>query len=163
MPVHHYTYPPPNFDRSISRYVGNFADRAERGAAVANAAEKLRAKGYVPDVVFGHFGWGETLYLKNVWPASKLAIYAEFFYHPRGLDADFDPELQRPNLTTNIVTTTLQAHLLLAMHTRRCGDRADALAGADLSGPLPRAHRGHSRRHRHGAPAARSGRPDHRR
>jgi len=117
VPVLHYTYPTPNFDRSISRYVGNFAERAERGAAVANAAEKLRAKGYVPDVVLGHFGWGETLYLKNVWPASKLAIYAEFFYHPRGLDADFDPELQRPNLTTNIVTTTLQAHLLLAMHT----------------------------------------------
>jgi glycosyltransferase involved in cell wall biosynthesis len=113
----YYTYHKPSFDRSISRHVGNFADRAERGAAVAAAAEKLRAKGYVPDVVVGHFGWGETLYLKNVWPTSKLALYAEFFYHPRGLDADFDPEIQRPNLASSIVTTTLQAPLLLAMHS----------------------------------------------
>ena len=117
VPVFHYTYQKPNFERAISRHVGNFADRAERGAAVALAAEKLRANGYVPDLVFGHFGWGETLYLKNVWPSSKLALYAEFFYHPRGLDADFDPEIQRPSLATNIVTTTLQAPLLLAMHT----------------------------------------------
>jgi glycosyltransferase involved in cell wall biosynthesis len=117
VPVLHYTYTKPNFERSISRHVANFADRAERGVAVAQAAEKLCAKGYVPDVIFGHFGWGETLYLKNVWPAAKLALYAEFFYHPRGLDADFDPEIQQPNLASNIVTTTLQAPLLLAMHT----------------------------------------------
>jgi len=117
VPVFHYAYQKPNFERVLSRHVGNFADRAERGAAVALAAEKLRADGYVPDLVFGHFGWGETLYLKNVWPSSKLALYAEFFYHPRGLDADFDPEIQRPSLATNIVTTTLQAPLLLAMHT----------------------------------------------
>jgi glycosyltransferase involved in cell wall biosynthesis len=117
IPVTHYSYNKPNFDRSITRHVGNFADRAERGVAVANAAEKLRAKGYVPDLVVGHFGWGETLYLKNVWPDTKLALYAEFFYHPRGLDADFDPELQSINLAVNVVTTTLQAPLLLAMHT----------------------------------------------
>ncbi len=117
VPVVHYSYQKPNFDRSISRHVANFADRAERGAAVAVAAEKMRAKGYAPDLVIGHFGWGETLYLKNVWPSSKLALYAEFFYHPRGLDADFDPEIQRPGLAGNIITTTLQAPLLLAMHS----------------------------------------------
>ena len=117
VPVVYYAYQKPNFDRSISRHVGNFAERAERGAAVAAAAEKLRAKGYLPDIVIGHFGWGETLYLKNVWPDAKLVLYAEFFYHPRGLDADFDPEIQPPSLASNIVTATLQAPLLLAMHT----------------------------------------------
>ena len=117
VPVVYYAYQKPNVDRSISRHVGNFAERAERGAAVAAAAEKLRAKGYLPDLVIGHFGWGETLFLKNVWPNAKLVLYAEFFYHPRGLDADFDPEIQPPSLASNIVTATLQAPLLLAMHT----------------------------------------------
>jgi glycosyltransferase involved in cell wall biosynthesis len=117
VPVIYYPYSKPSFDRSVSRHVGNFADRAERGAAVAIAAEKLRQKGYLPDLVVGHFGWGETLYLKNVWPQMKLALYAEFFYHPRGLDADFDPQIQQPSLATSIVTTTLQAPLLLAMHS----------------------------------------------
>ncbi|HJZ30800.1 MAG TPA: glycosyltransferase [Hyphomicrobiaceae bacterium] len=117
VPVVYYSYPKPSFGRAISRAVANFADRAERGAAVATAAEQLKAKGYVPEVVIGHFGWGETLYLKNVWPDIKLAIYAEFFYRPRGLDTDYDPEIQHPNLSSSIVTTTLQAPLLLAMHT----------------------------------------------
>src|SRR5262245_20358259 len=130
VPVFHYAYQKPNFERMLSRHVGNFADRAERGAAVAVAAEKLRANGYVPDLVFGHFGWGETLYLKNVWPSSKLALYAEFFYHPRGLDADFDPEIQQPSLATNIVTTTLQPPLLFAMHTA-CAAMAPTLWAAE--------------------------------
>ena len=37
-------------------------------------------QGYVPDVIFGHSGWGETLFLKEVWPEAKLLIYAEFYY-----------------------------------------------------------------------------------
>jgi glycosyltransferase involved in cell wall biosynthesis len=121
VPVTHYTYDKIAFDRSVSRHVTNLADRTGRGLAVAAAAEKLRAKGYVPDLVIGHFGWGETLYLKNVWPATRLALYAEFFYHPRGLDADFDPEIQQPTVATYNVTTSLQAPLLLAMHTADAG------------------------------------------
>jgi glycosyltransferase involved in cell wall biosynthesis len=32
------------------------------------------------------------LFLKDVWPEAKLAIYCEFFYHPQGADVGFDPE-----------------------------------------------------------------------
>jgi glycosyltransferase involved in cell wall biosynthesis len=52
----------------------------------------MRAKGYVPDVIIAHHGWGESLFIKEVWPRAKLAIYCEFFYHPRGADVGFDPE-----------------------------------------------------------------------
>ena len=39
-----------------------------------------------------HHGWGESLFLKDVWPNAKLAIYCEFYYHPHGADVGFDPE-----------------------------------------------------------------------
>ena len=58
----------------------------DRGVTVARAALQLREhEGYVPDVIFGHSGWGETLFLKEVWPEAKLLVYAEFYYRgPRG-------------------------------------------------------------------------------
>lgn len=63
-----------------------------RGSAAAQAAVALRAKGFTPDLVIGHFGWGETLFLDDVWPGVKQLVYAEFFVGPRDRDVGFDPE-----------------------------------------------------------------------
>jgi len=43
-------------------------------------------------VIVAHPGWGESLFLKDVWPAAKLGIYCEFFYHANGAEVGFDPE-----------------------------------------------------------------------
>jgi hypothetical protein len=51
-----------------------------------------KRKGYVPDIVSAHPGWGESLFVKEVWPDAKLGIYCEFFYAPQGADTGFDPE-----------------------------------------------------------------------
>ena len=66
--------------------------------------------------MFGHFGWGETLYLRQVWPKARHLIYAEMFYQPRGTDTSFDPELQRHGLEMEMLVATRQAHLLLALN-----------------------------------------------
>jgi len=52
----------------------------------------LRDGGVVPDLVLGHSGWGETLFVKDVFPEVPLLSYFEFFYHPHGADVGFDPE-----------------------------------------------------------------------
>lgn len=57
--------------------------------AVANAALEARKKGFRPDVIVAHVGWGEALYLKNVWPGVPLLGYFEWFYRPFGTDVDF--------------------------------------------------------------------------
>jgi glycosyltransferase involved in cell wall biosynthesis len=93
-----------------------YAEAAERGAAVARAAAQLRReKGFVPDVVFGHGGWGETLFLREVWPEARHLTYAEFYYHTRGLDADFDPEFQTADLGRRLRTSARKAHLMMAL------------------------------------------------
>jgi glycosyltransferase involved in cell wall biosynthesis len=43
-------------------------------------------------VVFGQSGWGETLFLKEVWPEARHLTYAEFYYSGRDRDVGFDPE-----------------------------------------------------------------------
>ncbi len=67
-------------------------DHAE---AVWAKARELKAEGFTPDIMLGHNGWGETLFLKDVWPDTPLLSFFEFFYHGRGADTGFDPEFPR--------------------------------------------------------------------
>ena len=93
-----------------------YAETSERGTKAALAARQLRDQhGYIPDVIFGHSGWGETLYLKEVWPEAKLLVYAELMYQTSGLDTDFDPEFRREGLGPKISTVARSAHLMQAM------------------------------------------------
>lgn len=73
-------------------WVKDFEVKAIRGEACFRAAMKLKAAGYTPDVIVAHHGWGESLFLKEVWPEAKLGIYCEFHYRAQGADVGFDPE-----------------------------------------------------------------------
>lgn len=63
-----------------------------RGQACFEAARQLKQAGFSPDVVIAHPGWGESLFIKQVWPQARLGIYCEFFYASQGADVGFDPE-----------------------------------------------------------------------
>ena len=74
----------------------NYAARAARGEAAAMAMAGLRNGGFVPDLVIGHLGWGETLFVKDVFPKARQIVHAEFYYSADGADAGFDPEFRAP-------------------------------------------------------------------
>ena len=76
----------------VHPWVSDFETKTIRAEACFRAALKLQAEGFTPDVIVAHPGWGESLFLKDVWAAAKLGIYCEFFYHPHGADVGFDPE-----------------------------------------------------------------------
>ncbi|HKK23767.1 MAG TPA: glycosyltransferase family 4 protein [Pseudohaliea sp.] len=73
-------------------YIRGFEGHVRRGQAVARKAVELRQQGFVPDVIAAHPGWGEALFLKDVFPRAPLLAFAEFFYRARGSDVGFDPE-----------------------------------------------------------------------
>lgn len=77
---------------NVHPWVSDFETKTIRGEACFRAALKLQAEGFSPDVIIAHPGWGESLFLKDVWPAARLGIYCEFFYHPHDADVGFDPE-----------------------------------------------------------------------
>ena len=77
---------------NVHPWVSDFETKTIRGEACFRAALKLKAGGFTPDVIIAHPGWGESLFLKDVWSKAKLGIYCEFFYHPEGADVGFDPE-----------------------------------------------------------------------
>lgn len=73
-------------------YIRGFEAGVRRGQRVAQVAMDLRREGFVPDVICVHPGWGDGLYLKDVFPDSKVLGFFEFFYRPSGSDVGFDPE-----------------------------------------------------------------------
>lgn len=77
---------------NIHPWVSDFETKIIRAEACFRAALNLKNNGYTPDVIIAHPGWGESLFLKDVWPQAKLGIYCEFFYAAQGTDVGFDPE-----------------------------------------------------------------------
>ena len=76
----------------IHPWVADFETKTIRGEACFKAAMQLKEEGYTPDKIIAHHGWGESLFIKEVWPSAKLGIYCEFFYLAKGADVGFDPE-----------------------------------------------------------------------
>lgn len=77
---------------NVHPWVADFETKTIRGEALFRAALQVKAAGFSPAVIIAHPGWGESLFVKEVWPQAKLAIYCEFFYHAEGADVGFDPE-----------------------------------------------------------------------
>jgi glycosyltransferase involved in cell wall biosynthesis len=111
-----YEAPPPaadGFNAAVVRAVN-------RGRQVAAGAAKLRQAGFKPDVIGAHIGWGEALFLKDVFPEAKLLLYCEFFYRSRGADMGFDPEF--PGTAEKLLRLrVMNAPLLMALDAADCG------------------------------------------
>ena len=76
----------------IHPWVIDLETKVIRAEAAFHACRQLRREGFVPDAVIAHPGWGESMFVKEVWPGTRLGIYCEFFYRSSGADTGFDPE-----------------------------------------------------------------------
>jgi glycosyltransferase involved in cell wall biosynthesis len=73
-------------------YLKHFEACIRRGQAVTRMCVELKKQGYAPDVVVCHPGWGEGLFVKDVFPRARLVVFCEFWWAADGLDIGFDPE-----------------------------------------------------------------------
>ena len=63
-----------------------------RGEACYRAARVLRDQGYVPDIIVAHPGWGEAMFLRDVWPQARIGLYCELYHLSDRDHMGFDPE-----------------------------------------------------------------------
>jgi glycosyltransferase involved in cell wall biosynthesis len=69
-----------------------FDEAVRRGLTVARTANRIKESGYTPDIVLAHTGWGETMFIKEVFPLASVVGYFEYYFQPRATDLGFDPE-----------------------------------------------------------------------
>jgi len=92
----------------------------QRGECVARILVELKNKGFIPDVICCHPGWGESLYIKDVYPNVRLINYCEFYYHSTGQDFGFDPEFpEKPQSEWGL--RTRNAPMLLSLNSMDLG------------------------------------------
>lgn len=77
--------------KETHHYVKTLESGVLYGQAVARLLLRLKKEKYYPHIVLAHPGWGEALYIKDVYPNAKLISFFEFHYHAKGADVGFDP------------------------------------------------------------------------
>jgi glycosyltransferase involved in cell wall biosynthesis len=86
-----------------------------RGQATAEALRGLTKQGFVPDVIYSHPGWGESMFLRDVCPSARQIVFAEYYYGSAGGDTAFDPEFSTPSDAALMRSRVKNTHLLHAL------------------------------------------------
>lgn len=81
--------------------------KVTRAEACYHAAIRLREAGFTPDLILAHPGWGESLFLRDVWPGARLALYCELYHQPTEDFTRFDPEF----IKTDMALETLRLRM----------------------------------------------------
>ena len=115
------------------------------GQAAYRAALRLKEQGFYPDVIFGHSGWGPTLYLRDLFPRAKFLAYFEWFYRARGSSHGFHPNIPlTPEFEQQIRTKNVPILMDLAAAQAGVWSRRLLSAGAVIvphsnhRNPMPR-------------------------
>jgi glycosyltransferase involved in cell wall biosynthesis len=96
-------------------YLQNLQNGIVHGEAVVNALLELESTTrYRPDIIIVHAGWGEALFLKDIFPDVPVLAYSEFYYRTLGADSFFGPE-ETPTLSDFMRLKTKNAVNLISL------------------------------------------------
>jgi glycosyltransferase involved in cell wall biosynthesis len=107
--------------REIHPLAADFETKIIRGEAAASAAVALRRGGFSPDLIVAHPGWGEHMFLKDVWPRARMLLFLEFHYRAEGADYGFDPEFNQDALAGRARLRVKNANLLVGLEAMDWG------------------------------------------
>lgn len=94
-----------------------------RGQAAYTSFMPVKKRGWNPDIILAHSGFGDGLFLKDLWPQAKYMPYLEWYYHAYGSDSSFlnHEALKKPDeeIRTRMKNTPI-LHDLAAMDWGQC-------------------------------------------
>ena len=59
--------------------LSDFEAKVIRAEAAYLRCKIYAAGGYSPDIIYFHPAWGESIFLRTLWPSAKLLMYCEYF------------------------------------------------------------------------------------
>ncbi|MEM6498893.1 MAG: glycosyltransferase family 4 protein [Pseudomonadota bacterium] len=83
---------PKRTGQNLHPWLIDLDSKITRAEACFRAARDMREKGYSPDLILAHPGWGEALFLKDVWPDARVGLYCELYHLADQQHLHFDPE-----------------------------------------------------------------------
>lgn len=116
--VRHLLVKGPSATEKMQRTAADLRDlqaKFVRGQATAEALRGLMKSGFVPDVIYSHPGWGESMFLRDVCPSARQIVFAEYYYGNPGGDTAFDPEFSTPSEAALMRSRIKNTHLLHAL------------------------------------------------
>ncbi len=77
---------------NIEPLAAEFETKMIRAKSIADKCEQLKKEGLNPNLIIAHPQWGETFFLRDVWPDTKILSYFEMHWRMDNSDIDFDQE-----------------------------------------------------------------------
>ncbi|MFD1508975.1 glycosyltransferase [Lacimonas salitolerans] len=81
--------------QNVHPWVVDFETKVVRAEACFAAARQLREQGFTPDIIVAHPGWGESMFLRDVWPSARIGLYQELYHRATWPHLNFDPEFEK--------------------------------------------------------------------
>lgn len=94
--------------KDVHPWLSDLETKVIRAEACYRQALGLKEKGLEPDVILAHHGWGEAMFLKDVWPNAKMGLYCELYHLDSGETVNFDPEFTTKDLRGNALRLRLR-------------------------------------------------------
>ncbi len=64
----------------VHPYAANFEKAVINGQAAARAFFAAQERGWSPDIVVAHSGWGSGMFARDIWPEARFVPYLEWWY-----------------------------------------------------------------------------------
>ena len=84
-------------------YLGNYEEAVIRGLSTAKKALEIKNKGFKPDIIYGFSGWGNSMFIKTVFPDVPFLCYFEWFELSKNSVFDFDGTIPDESVKANIM------------------------------------------------------------
>ncbi|CCH48196.1 glycosyltransferase [Pseudodesulfovibrio piezophilus] len=68
----------------------NFENSIRHAQGMSQTCVALKERGFIPDVILGHSGWGQTLFMRDIFPDTPFICYFEWYYSSTSAETTFD-------------------------------------------------------------------------
>lgn len=115
-----YSSPPPQVPKQVRPAVRVTNRAVAQGHLVYMRLKEVRDSGYKPDLVLSHSGWGASLFIKDLFPDTKLLNYYEWYHHRIGPTGEKISEEQFAVMAELRMKNTPTLHDLAAQDWGQC-------------------------------------------
>lgn len=84
-----YPYIAPIPAENCHRCMKNYIEATLSAQSAASLALTLKKQGFIPDIVIGFSGWGDSMFMKDVFPETPFLSYYEWYYDADSEDVRF--------------------------------------------------------------------------